>query len=416
MDYSSSAFRSLEASAPTTEIPIIYITTHGMYDVPTYDNGVEEDLESLDLNFEIPFDMTIIKFNFVPINVCNYGGTGTIGTNNVADYIHHLISEQLDPRKLNLDLIMSELNDCKVNDTVTSDSKLTEKERESVMRGNNVMSGNSMMMRIIDECVKKGGKDVKNEIDSELVNMKKKLFNLRKIYLNPELNGIPLDFESQKPIIARFNQNPEVEFLMKRISNAQAFINHVDDLETLGNWKISIPNKSGRPRYILDKIYSLEKENEPNGMDWNITMYKPKTGTLEDIFGLKEENRIPATLRKMTLGYILRHLYKNGMKTVILLDQTCSVFREITPENVRRDVAPIVERKWANTVKQLLDEGRTIYGGKRKKLKKTKNTKTKNTKTKNTKTKNTKTKNTKTKKNVNKSIYRKLIRKYKINK
>jgi septum formation inhibitor MinC len=104
------------------------------------------------------------------------------------------------------------------------------------------------------------------------------------------------------------------------------------------------------------------------------------------------------------------------MKTVILLDQTCSVFREITPENVRRDVAPIVERKWANTVKQLLDEGRTIYGGKRKKLKKTKNTKTKNTKTKNTKTKNTKTKNTKTKKNVNKSIYRKLIRKYKINK
>jgi hypothetical protein len=348
MDYSSSASSSSSSSsAPNPEVPIIYISTHGMYDVPTDKNAIEEDSDTLDLQFEIPLDMTILKFNFVPINVCNYGGTGTIGTNNVADYIHHLISRQLNPKNPILDL--------------------------------------DLMMKIIEECVKKGGKDVKEEIKLHLDGMTKKLEDLRITYLYPQLTGVANDFESQKPIIAKFNEIPEVSDLMKSINNARAYFYHVDDLEKLSRWNISIPNKSGKPRYILDKIYSLQEENEPKGMDWNITMYKPITGTVEDIFVKKVGNEIPGTLRKMTLGYILSYMNRIDMKTVILLDQTCSVFREITPQNARRDVDSRTERRWTNTVKDLLEEGDTIYGGKRKKQKTKKNKKHKKIKRKNTK-------------------------------
>ena len=123
-----------------------------------------------------------------------------------------------------------------------------------------------------------------------------------------------------------------------------------------------------KPRYILNKIFSLQQENEPDGMDWNITMFNPKTGTIKDIFGLNPENKIPETLRKMSLKQILKYLERKGMKTLILIDQTCSVFREFTPDLRRLNVKGNMERKWANTVRKL-NEGDTIYGGKRKKHK-----------------------------------------------
>jgi hypothetical protein len=444
MDYSSeetnpssSAFRPSAAFRPSTEIPILYFSTHGVFDVETDINQIEEEQTSLGLAIPIPRDMTILKYNFVPINVCNYGGSGKIGEKNISNYVHELISMQLDPaiimarygfesfllrnseitnsiilnsglehyrhskfidvpsefykllyyvaesqgleQETILDKIMSELNDCKVNDDATNDSELSEIERESIMRGDNVRSKNTMMMKIIDECVKKGVKDIKAELNLTLKECKRQLEDLRKTHLYPSLSGIPYDFESQKPFVKKFNENPEVKYLMEKINNASAYFNHIDDLAKLSNWNISIPNMSGNPRYILNKTFSLYPDNAPDGLDWNITMFKLKTGTqVEDIFGLKPENKIPGTLRKMTLKYILEYLDSIGMKTVILIDQTCSVFREFTPDLRRVDVEGIVERKWANTVRKL-NEGNTIYGGKRKKHK-TKKRKIKNKK------------------------------------
>ena len=438
MDYSSSAsassaLSSFRPSAPTTEIPIIYLTTHGVFDVETDDNQIEEDKLNLGLAIPIPEDMTILKYNFVPINVCNYGGSGTIGQKNIPNHIHQLIIMQLDPKTIMarygfeyflsgdpetlafisnffieknlendlekyrghkfidvpeiyhevlydiailkglrketiLDLIMNELTDCKVNDTGESDSRLTGIERESIMRGKNVMDGNTMMMKIIHECVKKGVKDIKAEINQYLVKTHKTLEDLRKTHLYPNLIGIPYIFESQKPIFDKFEKKPEVRELMQGIDNVNAYLNHVDDLAKSSYWNISIPSMRIKPRYILNKIFSLQQENEPDGMDWNITMFNPKTGTIKDIFGLNPENKIPETLRKMSLKQILKYLERKGMKTLILIDQTCSVFREFTPDLRRLNVKGNMERKWANTVRKL-NEGDTIYGGKRKKHK-----------------------------------------------
>ena len=443
MDYSSSSASASgsAASAPTTEIPILYFSTHGVFDVETDVNQIEEEKTSLGLAIPIPRDMTILKYNFVPINVCNYGGSGTIGPNNIPNYIHERIIQQLNPeiimarygfeyflrgdletntvisssglgdslekyrRSKFIDLpleeyynvldevailkglsketilheTMSELNDCEINDTTTSDIKLSEIERKSVMRGNNVMRGNSMMMKIIDECVKKGVKDIKAELNQYLVKTYKALEDLRKTKLYPRLLETALSHKYQKEITDTFEKEPEVRELIEGINNVMAYLNHVDDLAKSSHWNISIPNKSGKARYILNKTFSLQPENTPDGMDWNITMFNPKTGIVEDIFGLKEENKTPGTLRKMTLKYILEHLNSIGMKTVILIDQTCSVFREYTPDSRRLNVAPIVERKWANIVRKL-NEGDTIYGGKRKKHK-TKKQKTKKRKT-----------------------------------
>jgi hypothetical protein len=481
---SSPAFRPPTA-APTTEIPILYFSTHGVFDVETDVNQIEEEQSSLGLAIPIPRNMTILKYNFVPINVCNYGGIGTIGQKNIPNSIHELISTQLDPATIMarygfesfllgdsertnsiilnsgleqykykgskfidvplefykllydvaqsqgleeetiLDKIMSELNDCKVNDIATSDSELSEIEIESIMRGNNVRSKNAMMMKIIDECVKKGVKDLKAELKEDLVKGNKALENLHKKILHPRLLGTALSHKGQKEIINTFNKEPEVRTLKQGINDVKAYLNHIDDLAKSSHWNISIPNKSGKARYILNKTFTLQPENKRDGIDWNITMFNPKTGTrvedtrvedtplqdtpvedtpvedtpvedtplqdtpvedtrVEDIFGLKEENKIPGTLRKMTLKYILEHLNDLGMKTVILLDQTCSVFREFTPDLRRVNVEGNVERKWANTVRKL-NEGDTIYGGKRKKHK-TKKHKTKKRKTQKRKT------------------------------
>jgi len=457
----SSAFRPPTAAA-TTEIPILYFSTHGVFDVETDVNQIEEEQTSLGLAIPIPRDMTILKYNFVPINVCNYGGTGKNGQKNIPNYIHQLISTQLDPatimarygfesfllgdsERINsiilnsgleqykykgskfidvplefykllydvaqsqgleqetiFDKIMSEIKDCEVNDTTKSDSELSEIEIESIMRGDNVRSKNTMIMKIIDECVKKGVKDLKAELKEELIKGNTALENLHKKILHPRLLGTALSHKGQKEIINTFNKEPEVKELKQDINNVKAYLNHVDDLAKLSHWNISIPNKSGKVRYILNKTFSLQPENTPDGLDWNITMFNPKTGTrvedkpvedrpvedtrVEDIFGLKEENKTPGTLRKMTLKYILEHLNDLGMKTVILLDQTCSVFREFTPDLRRLNVEGNVERKWANTVRKL-NEGDTIYGGKRKKHK-TKKRKTQKRKTQKNKPKN----------------------------
>ncbi len=449
MDYSeetdptSSAFRpSSVFRAPTTEIPIIYFTTHGSFNVHTKHDEIEISDDCLGLATPFPEDMTILKFNFVPINVCNYGGSGVIGPKNVADYIHRVISMQLRPeiimarygfeyflrgdpettamisssglsdslenykrsefidvpeqfyevlydvailkglrQETILDDIMSELNDCEVNDTSTSDSKLTEIEKENIMRGENVMRGNSMMMKIIDECVKKPSKDVKKELELTLKEYNRQLEGLRIKDLYPRLTGTALDHTSQKPIINIFNENPEVKYLMERINNATAYINHVDDFVKSNNWSISIPNKSGEFRRILNKTFSLNSSNITNGLDWNIAMFKPKTGSVEDIFTeIKPQNKIPGTFRTLTLLEILMNLRRNGMKTVILLDQTCSVFNEIPPIGPQRDAKPIMERKWTYDIKRCLRNGDTIYGGKRKKNQKTKNPKKQKTK------------------------------------
>jgi hypothetical protein len=219
--------------------------------------------------------MTILKFNFVPINVCNYGGNGTIGEKNIPNYIHRLISTQLRPEIIMarygfeyflsgderansiihnsglsdsleeynykgsefidvpekfyellyyvaqsqgleqatiLDSIMSELND-----TATSDSELTEPEKESVIRDN------SMMIKIIDECVKKPAKDLKKELILSLKGGEKELEKLRKIYLYPqlELNNVPNDTQSQKPYEDEFGKIEEVRNLKEKINHME---------------------------------------------------------------------------------------------------------------------------------------------------------------------------------------------------
>jgi len=458
MDHSSSAssasasasgFRSVEGS--TDEIPIIYFSTHGVFDVFTDDKKTEIDKTFLGLATEIPKDMTILKFNFVPINICNYGGSGTIELENVANRIHHLISTQLRPeiimarhgfeyflhedpetiafisssglidslekyrdsafinvpgqfyevlyhvakshglrQETILDEIMNELNDCEVNDTTTSNSELTGIEAESVMRGNNVMSGNNMMIQIINECVKIAVKPIKAEVIQHFNECSKDLKNLREKDLYPRLKGIP-EYETRyADITATFNETPQVKGLIQSIQHATAYINHVDDLEN--NWNISIPNKSHKSRYILNKTFSLFGHNTPNGMDWNITMFRPKTGDVVDILGLKPENQMPGGLRRITTSEILEYLQSIGVKTVILLDETCSTLREITHNGSRRNVEERLSNRWAIQIKKLNANGFAIYGGKRKKNKNRKITKTKNQKTKNKKQKTKKTK------------------------
>ena len=425
-DYYSSVSSASAASAPTTEIPILYFSTHGVFDVETDDSHTEEEPE-LGLAIPIPRDMTILKYNFVPINVCNYGGSGKIGQKNIPNYIHKLIIEQLDPatimarygfkyflsgderansiilnsglEKYNykgskfidvpiefygllyhvaqlqgleqetiLDKIISELNDCKVNDTAISGSKLSEIEIESIMRCDNVKEKNAIMMKIINECVEEGVKYLKLELNQGLAKTYETLKYLRETILYPRLDGKALSHKDQKEITDTFEKEPEVSKLIESINNVTAYLSHVDDLKKLSHWNISIPNKSGKARYILNKTFSLQPDNTPDGMDWNITMFNPKTGIVKDIFGLKEENKDSGTHRRMTLKQILGYLERKGMKTVILIDQTCSVFREFTPDFRLRNVDYRTERRWANTVRKLTD-GDTIYGGKRKKRK-----------------------------------------------
>ena len=442
-------------TAATNEIPILYLATHGVFDVRTDDKQVEVDPIYLSLPIEIPRDMTILKFNFVPINVCNYGGSGdNVFTTNVADYVHHVISDQLNPeiimarkgfeyfllgdskttrvivnsglrdsleeyrgRKfidvpldqfhkvlydvaisqglseaIVLDTIMNELHDSEVNDSATRDNELTGREKESVMRGNNIKRRNAMMMQIIDESVKKAVKHIKGEVTQSLTADERKLERLRENYLHPRLRTIP-EYETRyADSVAIFNETDLVSGLMQGINNAKAYINKVDDLAKSSNWNISIPNKSGKPRYILNKTFVLQPQDKTNGLDWNITMFKPKTGIVEDIFtGLNPENKKPDTDRKMTLSEILAYLHSVGVKTVILLDETCSGFRAIMPDESISNVDARTAMRWANRIKYLNERDYAMYGGKRKKNKKHRNTKiSKNTKTKKQKTQKTK--------------------------
>jgi hypothetical protein len=101
MDYSESESASLfTPSSSITEIPILYFSTHGVFDVETDYNQIEEEKTNLGLAIPIPKNMTILKYNFVPINVCNYGGSGTIGQKNIPNYIHQLIIMQLVPKTI----------------------------------------------------------------------------------------------------------------------------------------------------------------------------------------------------------------------------------------------------------------------------------------------------------------------------
>ena len=448
----SSEFRP-PIAARTTEIPIIYLTTHGSFNVKTDGNGIEINPDDyLGLPTTFPEDMTILKFNFVPINVCNYGGTGVIGTKNIADKLHHLISIQLDPRNLMarygfeyflsrdeianeiiggsffrkslekyrgedfidvdpkfygllydvahahgleegtvLDSIMSELNDCLVNDNATSESKLTKSEKESIMRGQMVMNHKNMIMKIIDECVKKPAKDLKAELELELEKGEIKLEELRETSLFPELTKTRTAqiHTSQKPFVNTFKKDKEVSDLMGKIDSVKAYINHVDDGEA---WSISIPNKSGITRRILNKEYSLGSTNVTNGFDWTISKFNPKPPTtLEDLFNTREikpGNEETGTFRTLTTLELLMYLNRIGVKTVILVDQTCSVFSEILPDGRMRYPNPMSERRWAYEINKRLSENPyTIYGGKRKKhkTKKLKTQKTKNTKNQKTK-------------------------------
>jgi len=467
MDHSSSASSSgfrPQIAARTTEIPIIYLTTHGSYNVKTHGDGIEINPDDyLGLPTMFPEDMTILKFNFVPINVCNYGGTGVIGTKNIADKLHRLISIQLDPRNLMarygfeyflsrdeiangiiggsffrnslekyrgedfidvdpkfygllydvarahgheegtiLDSIMSELNDCLVNDNATSESKLTESEKESIMRGNNVLNHKNMIMKIIDECVKEPAKDLKKELELDLEEGgERKMKELRETYLHPqlELNEVANDHISQKPFVDEFDKREEVSNLMGKMELVKAYIRHVDDGEP---WSISIPNKSGITRRILNKEYSLGPTNITNGFDWTITMFNPnkrdtagRLGTVKDLFNtdeIKPGNKTTGTFRTLTTLELLMYLNKIGVKTVILVDQTCSVFGEISPDGRMRYPEPMSERRWTYEINKRCSENPyTIYGGKRKKHKKTKNTKNKKHK-KTKKLKNTKIK------------------------
>ena len=502
MPSTSSVFSQVLSSEPTAEIPILYFTTHGVFDVSTGDDKLEEDAQNLGLAIEIPMDMTILKFNFVPINVCNYGGSGKLGPKNVADYVHQNIRMQLQPKIIMarysfeyflnenskttnmisipaisqpaisrpaisrpaisrsemhrpaisrsemhrsemhrseihrsemhrsemhrsemhqlslrddvksyktfievppkyheplynfaksqglieetiLDKIMSELNDCKIDDNNTMDIiELLEIERESIMRGKNVMRHDTMMMKIIDECVKDAVKHIITEVTQYRIELEKQLKVLHITYLHPELTKSALAHKDQKNVIDTFNKRPDVIVLMQNIGDTTEYINRVNDLEKLSHWKISIPNKSYKPRYILNKTFVLYKDNKTNGLDWTITMFKPKTDTIEDVFtGLNPDNNKPETIRRMTLKEILSHLNRINVKTVILIDETCSVFHEITPSNSRVDPDNRSARRWANTVKRLNDDDDIIYGGKPKKHKNTKTKKLKNRKT-----------------------------------
>ena len=396
---SSTATPPPESPAVTA---IIYATTHGQYVVPTRED-VEIDSQGLSNLIEIPPDMTFSKYNLIPVGICNYTGDTQI-LDEIHNYIYHNLNPHLLMARYGFKYLKS--GDPNINTILENYPKVrTVLEKYQTFKlvptsyyellvniaeqnlGRNIETildetingeDNTIIMDIIDDMVKPLSENVKNSIERILREHEREYQQLRN--KDPDLG--PYDDAVRKRIILEsderfkkavktFNSKPYIVELLSHIEDATNYINHFDDLQD-SNWNVSVPN--GGPRYIFNKSYSLGATEDTAGLDWNITYYNPKTDEMTELFtSLKEENKTPGKRRTLTLHDIMTHLNEIGIKNVLFIDQTCSVFEDLSSENNTIYVAnQLQSRRWTNTIKKLVarQDVNVIYGGKKKKKRK----------------------------------------------
>jgi hypothetical protein len=424
-----SSTSSIQQAQRLPETAIVYLATHGNYNVPTYKNEFGQDIEidqvGLVSRFKIPENMTVLKYNLVPIGICNY-----LGLENTPEEIHHSIMQYLQP-----DLLMArygfnyflsedpeleqflrnkgvfeELEKCRRFSDVPvnlygilkhiavinghNENTILDESIQGLNEDENVIHGNNIIMEIISESIQPILDKIKKEVEIEITNSKIKLEELRRT--DPEISALDILVNTSrmqkhdpkiKKAITRFYNRPDVKDIQLYIDNRIDYIRHVDDLSKTKNWNISIPN--GRERLLFDKIYSLGKTENPDGLDWNITLFDPKIGTTESLFtSLKPENRILNTDRSMNLSEIIEYLDRIGVKNVILIDESCSVFLSLNENDMDFYATPHETRRWTNIFKKLNKTGAVFYGGKKNKkrnntMKNKRNKKNKNKKSNN---------------------------------
>jgi len=399
---------SIQQAQRPPETAIVYLATHGNYNVPTYKNEFGQDIEidpvGLVPRFKIPDNMTVLKYNLVPIGICNYVGLG-----NTPEEIHHNIMQHLQPDSLmarygfNYFLgkdpeleqflrnsgVFEELEKCRTFSDVPvylysilkhiatvnghNENTILDEGIQGLNDNKNVIRGNNIIMEIINESIQPILDKIKKDIVKDIIDYKIKLEELRRT--DPELSRLDNLVSTSriqkhdpkiKKAITRFYNRKDVQDIKTSIDNSNDYIRHVDDLSKTKNWNISIPN--GRDRLLFEKIYTVETTENPNGIDWNITLFDPKIGTTESLFtGLKPINRILNTDRSMNLSEVIEYLGRIGVKNVILIDETCSVFRSLDENSETEIPTPHDVRRWTNIFKKLNQTGTVFYGGKKNK-------------------------------------------------
>jgi hypothetical protein len=381
---------------------IVYATTHGQYVVPTT-KDIEIDSVGLSNVIEIPYDMKFSKYNLIPVGICNY----TAGI-SIPDKIHEYIFHNLNPHLLmarygfkylqsgdpSINTILEQnhglrtmLENCHTFRSVPTKYydlliDITEKNLgrnlETILDETINGEDNTIIIDIIDEIVKPLSEQIKENIEEILSEYEKEYQKLRNTdpVLGPYDDAVRKrtileSDEMFKKAVKTFNNKPNIDNLLGNIEDATNYINHANDLKD-SNWNVSVPNKGNR--YIFNKSYSLDATEDTAGLDWNITYYNPKTGEITDLFtSLKEENKTPGKKRTLTLHDIITHLNEIGIKNVLFIDQTCSVFKDLSSENNTIYMANRVQsRKWTNTIKKLVarQDVNVIYGGKKREKRK----------------------------------------------
>ena len=390
---------------PPSPTAIVYATTHGQYIVPTI-KDIEIDSVGLSNVIEIPPDMKFSKYNLIPVGICNY-----TGDMQIPDKIHEYIFHNLNPHLLMARYCFKYLQsgDPSINTIIKDNPGLeTMLEKCDTFRsvpteyydiliyiaeknfGRNLETildetingeDNTIIMDIIDEIVKPLSEQIKEKLEDILKEHKKEYYQLRNE--DPELG--PYDDAVRKRLVLEsderfktsvktFNSKPYIKELLGRIEDANNYISHGNDLKD--NWNISVPNSNKGKRYIFNKSYSLGKTEDTAGFDWNIIYYNPKNpnGEITELFtSLKEGNETPGKKRTLTLHDIITYLDNIGIKNVLFIDQTCSVFKDWAGEDNKIYMAnQIQSRKWTNTIKKLVarKDLNVIYGGKKRKYRK----------------------------------------------
>jgi hypothetical protein len=411
-----SAVSSIQQMRRPPETAIVYFTTHGNYRIPIYKNELGEDKEidtvGLVPRIEIPDSMTVLKYNLVPIGICNY-----VGSENTPQEIHRNIMQYLLPDSLmaryGFNYFLSEnpeldkyLRDNGVFEelekyrtfsevpihlysilehiaTVNGHNKNTilEESIQSLNDNEDVIHGNNIIMEIINESVQPIVDKIKQERVVEISENEIKLERLRRT--DSELSALDSLVRSSRmqrhdPRFKKaendFHKRDDIENIQLDIDDAKDYLRHVDDLSKTKNWNISIPN--GRERLLFDKFYSVDKTENPNGVDWDITLFDPKMGTIQSLFtGLKPENKTPNTERSMNLSEVITYLGRIGVKNVILIDESCNALVCLDENGETYMATPHEGRRWTNIFKNLNRTGAVFYGGKKKKKRNTIKTK-----------------------------------------
>ena len=407
-----SAASSIQQTRRPPETAIVYFATHGNYHIPTYKNELGEDTEidtvGLVPRIEIPDSMTVLKYNLVPIGICNY-----VESEDTNQEIHRNIMQYLEPDSLmtrygfnyflskNSELdkflrdngVFEELEKCRTFSevpihlygilehiaTVNGHNKNTilEESIQSLNDNEDVIHGNNIIMEIISESVQPILDKIKQERVVEISENEIKLERLRRT--DPELSALDnlvrtSRMQRHDPRFKKaendFNKREDVENIKLDIDDSKDYIRHVDDLSKTKNWNISIPN--GRERLLFDKFYSVGKTENPTGVDWDITLFDPKMGTIESLFtGLKPENTIPNTERSMNLSEVITYLGRIGVKNVILVDESCNQLHSLDENGDTYLATPHERRRWTNIFKNLNRTGAVFYGGRKKKKRNT---------------------------------------------